>query len=184
MLNTPLFEAQPRSTIEDGNYVGTVKSVARDVITPKKGRNAGQEVDVVRWTWWLDAVGEEVEGLTGIDPTSEKSNLFAYLVSLIGTDRSTWLSQQPTDLVGRKALVQVVNDGEGWPKVASVTPLPKTMQQPQAPAPVVPTPDPVPQMPTPAVDPTMVGSVDPAPGQQALPGQVSPLRSPDDDLPF
>lgn len=173
-----LFEAQPRSTVEDGNYVATVKAVARDVITPRTGRNAGKEVDVVRWTWWLDAVSDEVEGLTGVDPTSEKSNLFAYLVALIGSDRSTWLAQQPSDLIGRKALVQVVNDADGWPKVTNVTPLPKGMQTPTVPAVAAAPVAPAPLDPGPAAAPTDVVS----PLRQEPPAEPVPADA--DDLPF
>jgi len=128
-----LFEAQPRSTIEDGNYVATVRSAERDVITPRKGRNAGKDVDIVRWTWYLDEVQEDVESITGIDPTSEKSNLFSVLVALVGTNRDAWLALTPPELVGRKALVQVTNDADGWPKVTSVTALPKGMRPPAQP---------------------------------------------------
>jgi hypothetical protein len=137
-----LFEAQPRSTIEDGNYVATVTATARETITPRQGKNAGKETPIVRWYWNLDGSTEEVDSITGIDPTSEKSNLFGYLVALVGTDRSKWLSLGEGDLVGKKALIQIVNDADGWPRVTSVTPLPKAMAQPVAPQPIAAEPTP------------------------------------------
>jgi hypothetical protein len=145
-MDAPLFEQQPRATVADGNYVGVVRTVKRDVITPKTGRNAGKDVDVVRWTWWLSEAGEDVESLTGIDPTSEKSNLFAHLVAVFGTDRSKWMALGERELVGRKALIQVVNDADGWPKVTNVTPLPASLRDApaEAPAPVAAAPEPVP----------------------------------------
>lgn len=175
-MDAPLFEQQPRSTVADGNYVGVVRNVKRDLITPRTGRNAGKEVDVVRWTWWLEEAGEDVESLTGIDPTSEKSNLFGHLVAVWGTDRSKWMALGEKELVGRKALIQVVNDGDGWPKVTNVTPLPVSMRQTEAPAPTAPT--------APTTSPQQV-EVPAQEVQQPLAMATAPEGEPaSDDLPF
>jgi len=106
--------------------------VSRDTIVPRQGRNAGKDVDVTRWTWYLEEAEEDVESLTGIDPTSEKSNLFGYLVALVGPDRESWLGLTPENLVGRKAMVNVIIQ-DGYPKVTAVTPLPKVKGKPVSP---------------------------------------------------
>ena len=159
-----LFEARPMTEVQPGNYTGVVREVSRDTIVPRQGRNAGKDVDVTRWTWYLEEAEEDVESLTGIDPTSEKSNLFGYLVALVGPDRESWLGLTPENLVGRKAMVNVIIQ-DGYPKVTAVTPLPKVKGKPVSPV------------------------VAPAATPVAPSATVSPLREaeePDapDDLPF
>lgn len=117
----PLAEPQPRADIPAGTYEATVQNVEPDIIVPRTGRNAGKDVPVLRWTWFLDSLDEEVESITSRDPSSEKSNLFKYFVALLGANRELWLKAETSDLVGRKALVTVSVDAEsGYPRIDSV----------------------------------------------------------------
>ena len=129
----PLAEVQPRDVVAPGTYEGVVVSVEKDIIVPRQGKNAGQDVPVLRWNFDIGAE-ETVESITGRDPSSEKSNLFKYFVALLGSDRDAWLRAEMSDLVGRKALVTVGLNDDGWNRIDGVTAMPVKRQ---APAPVV-----------------------------------------------
>jgi hypothetical protein len=116
----PLAEITPRNTVEAGTYEGVVVSVVKDIIVPRMGNQAGQQVPILRWTFDIGA-DHNVESITGRDPSSEKSNLFRYFVALIGPDRKTWETVEQEDLVGRKALVSVSINDEGWERIDGVT---------------------------------------------------------------
>jgi hypothetical protein len=116
----PLAEITPRNNVEPGTYEGVVVSVVKDVIVPRMGNQAGQNVNILRWTFDIGA-DHNVESITGRDPSSEKSNLFKYFVALIGPDRTKWAEVEQEDLVGRKALVTVSLNDEGWERIDGVT---------------------------------------------------------------
>lgn len=121
----PLFEYEPRSDIEPGTYEVTVTDVTPDVIVPRQGKNAGKDVKVLRWEFALES-GESIEGMTGRDPSSEKSNLFKYLVALVGPNKAEWEGLDAKDLVGRMALASIgLNDG-GYPRIDGLAAMPKS----------------------------------------------------------
>lgn len=117
----PLVEIQPRSDLAPGTYEGVVVSVTKDIIVPKQGKNAGQDVPVLRWVFSIPDADDTIESITGRDPSSEKSNLFKYFVALIGPDRKTWETVEQEDLVGRQALITVGLNDSGYPRVDGVT---------------------------------------------------------------
>jgi hypothetical protein len=119
----PLAEVIDRNIVPAATYEGVVVSVEKDIIVPKTGKQAGQNVPILRWVF--DIGGEEnVESITGRDPSSEKSNLFKYFVALLGSDRNAWLTAEMSDLVGRKALVTVGINDDGWNRIDGVTAMP------------------------------------------------------------
>lgn len=120
----PLVEVQPRAEIAPGTYEAAVSSVEKDIIVPRQGRNAGQDVPVLRWNFLIEGVDDRIESITGRDPSSEKSNLFKYFVALLGPDKKAWLAAEVEDLVGRKCLVTVSITDDGWPRVDGVSGMP------------------------------------------------------------
>jgi hypothetical protein len=132
----PLVEVQPRAEIAPGTYEAAVSSVEKDIIIPKSGPKAGQEWAVLRWNFIIDGVDDRIESLTGRDPSSEKSNLFKYFVALLGSDKKAWLEAEVEDLVGRKCLVTISVNDDGWPKVDSVSGMPVRRPAGAAAAPV------------------------------------------------
>lgn len=117
----PLVEIQPRADIQPGTYEAVVSNVEKDTITPRTGRNAGQLVDILRWNFVIEGVDDRIESITGRDPSSEKSNLFKYFVAVLGADKSSWMSAETEDLVGKPVLVTLSLSDDGWPRVDNVT---------------------------------------------------------------
>lgn len=120
----PLVEVQPRAEVAPGTYEAAVSSVEKDIIVPRTGRNAGQDVPILRWNFLIEDVEDRIESITGRDPSSEKSNLFKYFVALLGADKKAWLAAEPEDLVGRKCLVTISINDDGWPRVDGVSGMP------------------------------------------------------------
>jgi hypothetical protein len=126
----PLVEVQPRSEVAPGTYEAVVSNVEQDIIVPRTGRNAGQNVPILRWNFEVEGVDERIESITGRDPTSEKSNLFKYFVAVLGSDKAKWLEAETEDLVGRPCLVTISVNEDGWPKVDNVTARPTKRHNP------------------------------------------------------
>ena len=111
----PLVEVQPRAEVAAGTYEAVVSNVEKDIIVPRTGRNAGQDVPILRWNFIIDGVDDRIESITGRDPSSEKSNLFKYFVAVLGSDKKAWMDAETEDLVGKKCLVtiSITDDGSG-----------------------------------------------------------------------
>lgn len=120
----PLVEVQPRAEVQPGTYEAVVSAVEKDIIVPRTGRNAGQDVPILRWGFTVDGVDDKIESITGRDPSSEKSNLFKYFVALLGSDKKAWLAAETEDLVGKKCLVTISINDDGWPRVDGVSGMP------------------------------------------------------------
>jgi len=162
----PLVEVQPRADIKAATYEAVVSSVEKDIIVPKTGRNAGQNVPILRWNFVIDGVDDRIESITGRDPSSEKSNLFKYFVVLLGSDKKAWMEAETEDLVGLKCLVTISVTDDGWPRVDGVSGMP-VRRGPAA-------------APTPAGEP-----VNPQPIQTAFSeGKLADEEAVPDDLPF
>jgi hypothetical protein len=117
----PLAEIQPKTDIEPGTYEAVVFNVVKDTIVPRQGKQAGQDVPILRWSFVVEGVEEELESITGRDPSSEKSNLFKYFVALLGADRKKWDAAEAEDLIGRPCLITVILTDEGWPRIDSLS---------------------------------------------------------------
>lgn len=119
----------PSADVEPGVYEATLIDVQEDTITT----NDRGDVDVYRWRWALDLGddnGVEVESLTSVN-TSPKSKLFGYLVALLGADKvGVGKDFEQTDLIGREALITIIKNADGWPKVEQVTGKPKVGSRP------------------------------------------------------
>ncbi len=131
----PLVEVQPRADVTPGTYEAVVTNVEKDIIVPRTGRNAGTDVPILRWNFAIDGVDDRIESITGRDPSSEKSNLFKYFVAVLGSDKKAWLAAETEDLVGKKCLVTISVNDDGWPRVDSVSGMP-VRRQPGVAAPV------------------------------------------------
>lgn len=131
----PLVEVQPRAEVAAGTYEAVVTNVEKDIIVPRTGRNAGQDVPILRWNFTIDGVDDRIESITGRDPSSEKSNLFKYFVAVLGSDKKAWMDAETEDLVGKKCLVTISINDDGWPRVDSVSGMP--VRRSAAPTPAV-----------------------------------------------
>jgi hypothetical protein len=174
----PLVEVQERDDILPGTYHGIVQSVAKDIIVPKQGKNAGQDVPVLRWVWSIPDANDSIESITGRDPSSEKSNLFKYFVALLGPDRAKWATVEESDLVGLEALVTIGLNDSLYPRVDGVTAKPVARRAPQG----VPAAGAV-EAQAPGFEATVAAGVSPLRQPEAAPTAL-PDPTGDDDLPF
>jgi len=171
----PLAEVQPRAEVAPGTYEAVVSNVEPDIIVPKTGRNAGQNVPILRWNFAIEGVEDRIESITGRDPTSEKSNLFKYFVATLGSDKTKWLDAETEDLVGKPVLVTISISEDGWPRVDNVTARPTR----RGAVPVAATITVAEEKTEAQPEPVIRDSGDP----EAI-KVVSPLRDEDDELPF
>ena len=133
------------SDIAPGAYTVTLTAIdGPRTIVPQSGQNAGQEIEILDWTFVTDD-DQEIQGTTSL-ASGPKSKLYNWLTALLGGVAPAAGSQFEADqLVGRMAIATVeVNDG-GWPRIASMSAIP-VKRAPAAPAaaPATPRPRPVP----------------------------------------
>lgn len=143
---------------DEGTYVGTLSSIEKKTIVPKQGKQAGEEVDIFEWRFDLAHLsdGEDVKAgdpvtdfdtgepiigrATSSTASGPRSKLSGFLVALLGPQAIEPGAQYgESDLVGKKALVTLVADGGGYPKVESLAAMPRsgrrqTVAQQAAPA--------------------------------------------------
>lgn len=185
---TTITVTQGGPDIADGTYpMCLTKLEGPKTIVPQKGPNAGQEVDILEWTFQTQE-GIELQENSSTN-TGPRSKAYAWLTALQnGAAPAPGQSFRAGDLVGRWVLGQVRRDPPetGWPKIAQLMPMPTSMAQQQfarqTGAPVAGRPDDPTPLPN-AVPPQTA----PAPGQFVAPAPaapVSPIRQPQDDLPF
>lgn len=113
------------SEIKDGTYEMILISIVPKTIIPRSGDRAGQEVGVLEWTFG-DVEDDSIE-VSGISSTifTPKSKTVAWITALLGPDAAKiGASFEEKDLIGRKALVTVKSDDNGWPKIDGVTSMP------------------------------------------------------------
>lgn len=92
-------------------------------IVPQSGPNAGQEVEILDWTFHTeDAL--QIDGTTST-ASGPKSKLYAWLTALLGgVAPATGQQFEADQLIGRMAIATIeVNDG-GWPRIASLSAIP------------------------------------------------------------
>lgn len=114
--------------IPDGVYPVILTAIS-DVrtVTAQRGAKAGQDVDLIDWTFAID--GGEHEGVEISASTSTasgpKSKMFSYLTALSG-GRAPTIGQsfEKAELIGRTALATIRKDESGWPRIENLGALP------------------------------------------------------------
>jgi len=154
----PLIEVKPGTPlIPQGTYLAVLTG-----IKPKKLHTQyskpGVEDDFLEWTWEIDTDEKTVEitSLTSL-ATGPKSRIYEYLLALVGPEKAQiGAGFEETDLVGKTVMASVVVTEDGFSKIETIVPAPKT----RAAAPAA------------------------APKAEAKPVEVAPSPAPEDDLPF
>jgi hypothetical protein len=124
---------------DEDTYPLRIESVEERKITPKRGDNAGQEIEVFEWRAalleddWKTPVldrktGEELYAKTLSSKASgPRSKLNGFLVALLGPSAVEPGNQIDTrDLKGLFALGSIVADDGGYPKIDSMTARPRS----------------------------------------------------------
>lgn len=124
----PLFTiGDEGDELKDGTYEMVLISVTPKTITPKQGDDAGKELSGLEWEF-VDSEDDEltVKGWTRLyDVLKPKSNMIIWTTALLGAEAiRKGASFDERDLIGRKALITIKNDENGWPKIVSVSALP------------------------------------------------------------
>lgn len=152
---------------DEGTYVGELSAIEQKTIEPKKGQQAGQKVDIFEWRFGLSHMADDAEAnikagdpvvdfdtgepivgrATSSTATGPRSKLSKFLVALLGPSAvEPGAEFEAEDLVGKKALVTLVKDEGGYPKVEELTALPRgnrrSVREQAAPAAEAPKPAP------------------------------------------
>lgn len=144
--------------IADGVYPVILTAISDPrTVTATRGPKAGEDVDLIDWTFAIDAPGSSYDGLEIPVSTSTrsgpKSKMYAFLTALFnGVAQPVGAGFEKDQLIGRQALATIAKNDAGWPEITNLGAVPLQMQQqrfaqatgtpvaPQAPAPVAATP--------------------------------------------
>lgn len=101
-------------------------------ITPQRGPNAGQTINVFDWRFEImdgDWAGTELRGTTSA-MSGPRSKMYAWLTALLGgTPPDEGTEFEADDLTGRVCLGTVSKDEAGWPRIDQLSALPLAYQQ-------------------------------------------------------
>jgi hypothetical protein len=113
--------------IAAGTYPGVVLAVE-----PVRIDTADEPAKpLLRWTFAIDVdgTGEEIDALSSRN-TSPRSKPYAWTAALLGRVPTAGERIKLADLSGRKCLVSVELDDNGYPKVAAIVAAPKPAKAP------------------------------------------------------
>lgn len=119
------------SDLPDGVYPVILTAISDPrTVTAQRGPKAGQDIDLIDWTFAVDDgefEGQTIEASTST-ASGPKSKMFAYLTALLG-GKAPLVGQafEKTDLVGRAALATVRKDENGWPRIENLGAMPASM---------------------------------------------------------
>jgi hypothetical protein len=121
--------------IEDGAYPVQLVAISDPrTVTAQRGVNAGKDIDLIDWTWTIDAPGTPHDGLQLDASTSTasgpKSKMYAWLTALHGGKApAVGQSFAKSDLIGRLAVATIRKDDQGWPRIENLSAMPVQMAQ-------------------------------------------------------
>jgi len=130
----------PALDIEPGAYEVTLTAISEPrTILPATGPNAGQEVEILDWTFVLDG-GEEIRGTTSLS-SGPKSKLFNWMTALLGGKAPAigatleWTDDDHVTLGGEQLDGRMVNatigvNEGGWPKITALSAIPAKRSRP------------------------------------------------------
>ena len=130
----------PALDIEPGAYEATLTAISEPrTILPASGPNAGQEVEILDWTFVLDG-DEEIRGTTSLS-SGPKSKLFAWMTALLGGKAPaigaelSWTDDGHVTLGGEQLDGRMVNSTiaiaeNGWPKITALSAIPAKRAKP------------------------------------------------------
>lgn len=125
----------PDADIPDGVYPVILSAISDPkTVTARRGKNAGKDIDLIDWTFAVDAPGHPLDARLLDESTSTasgpRSKMYAYLTALFGGVAPVVGTRiGKADLIGRRALATVVHDEGGWPRVSNLGALPAQMLQ-------------------------------------------------------
>lgn len=142
----------PENDIPDGAYPVILTALSDPkTVTARRGPKAGQDIDLIDWTFIVDWPGHALDTRELVESTSTasgpRSKMYAYLTALFGgTPPPAGTKLTKEHLVGRRAVATVTHDEGGWLRIsnlgavltpivtAPVAPVPAAVAAPAAPA--------------------------------------------------
>lgn len=99
-------------------------------VTAQRGPKAGQDIDLLDWTFAIvdgDFKDQEITASTST-ASGPKSKMYSYITALLGGKApQVGQSFEKTDFVGRLALATVRKDENGWPRIENLGAMPTAM---------------------------------------------------------
>lgn len=123
--------------VPDGVYPVILTAISDPkTVTARRGPNAGKDIDLIDWTFAVDAPGHPIDARELNESTSTasgpRSKIYAYLTALFnGVAPAVGTKITKENLVGRRALATVVHDEGGWPRIGNLGAIPSSMLQQQ-----------------------------------------------------
>lgn len=121
------------ANIPDGVYALQLLSISDPkTVTAQRGPKAGQDIDLLDWTYAVSDPGNPADGEQITESTSTssgpKSKMYAWITALLGGQPpATGARFEKADLVGRLALGTIRTDESGWPRLANLGAMPAAM---------------------------------------------------------
>lgn len=177
------------SNIPDNVYTLQLNAISDPkTVTAQRGPKAGQDIDLLDWTFVVSDPGSQFDGEEITESTSTasgpKSKMYAWITALLGGQPPAVGTRfEKSDLIGRLALGTIRKDESGWPRIANLGAIPASMLgQRVAAATGAPTGGTVAEAAPPAPQPIAAAA-------QAVPGQFAgatpvAIGQPTGDLPF
>lgn len=126
--------------INPGTYPVVLMAISDPrTVLAQRGARAGQEVDLLDWTFTIDLPnspfhGQDISGSTST-ASGPKSKLFMYLTALFGGVKPPVGTKLEKDqLVGRRALATIDTDDGGWLRITNLSAMPVTAPATPVPA--------------------------------------------------
>lgn len=119
--------------IPDGVYLVQLTKIGDPrTVTAQRGPKAGEDVDLIDWTFVIDQPGTEVHDMELPDSTSTssgpRSKMYAWLTALMGgVAPQVGTPFKKSDLIGRYALATTRKDEGGWPKIENLGAAPASL---------------------------------------------------------
>jgi len=149
----------PENDLPDGVYPVILSALSDPkTVTARRGPKAGQDIDLIDWTFAIDAPGHPLDGRELPESTSTasgpRSKMYSFLTALFGgTPPPAGTKLTKEHLLGRRALATVTHDEGGWLRIGNLGAIPTTMPV----AAPVPATAPVAVAPPPVAEPVAVG---------------------------
>lgn len=112
--------------IPDGVYLVQLTKISDPrTVTAQQGKFAGQDVDLIDWTFQIDQPGsplhdQELEASTSTK-SGPRSRMYAWLTALLGgVAPQVGTGFKKSDLIGRFALATTRKDDNGWPRIENL----------------------------------------------------------------
>jgi hypothetical protein len=123
----------PENDIPDGVYPVILSALSDPkTVTARRGPKAGQDIDLIDWSFAVDAPGHPLDGRELTESTSTasgpRSKMYAYLTALFGgTPPPAGTKLTKEHLLGRRALATVTHDEAGWLRIGNLGALPREL---------------------------------------------------------